>query len=187
MAVGTISSPTTWLLRRVIPPSWLQNMQDTLNNVYAYKSQTRYAWFGVGGGQVGTNWSLDLGASAGVAATCSTAAGAGIVSIPIPVFYNSGSEYQTITSIGVRVNKASTGTTNIKAYKLVNLSTGSGPTSTQLGSTASSTTSGHQIISVTGLTAAASDDQLIWVEISAANNGDIVYAAKVTFDNSTIV
>jgi hypothetical protein len=32
MAAGQITSPTTWLLGSVVPPSWLQSVQDNVNN-----------------------------------------------------------------------------------------------------------------------------------------------------------
>lgn len=186
MAVGTISSPVTWLLRQVVTPTWLQNIQDTLNNTYAYKSKTRYLWIGPEmmrspSGQ----WVFSVNIAAGPIWTAT--ANSDYLICPIPLFYTtSGSQYQKLTSVSVKMKPNGGGAVNCAVTTLTGMDGTSVQGFTSPGN-ANSSGSSLQTVTVGSLTASCSDSTHLNMTIAAGNAGDVVYGVRLTYENSTIV
>lgn len=189
MAIGTITTPVTWLNGTIDSPTWNQNVQDTLNNVYATKGYivgTQSVWLSPAEMLLGGNWALSEFSAGAFSAHCSTAAGAGSVGMPIKVPFVDASHYVNVTRVDLRINKASTGTTTLTVAEESRLSTFGGAPNTTGVANATSSSSGHQWISISGLTLRQKADSLIYAYVNAANDGDDLYALQVTFDLSTI-
>ncbi len=85
--------------------------------------------------------------------------------------------YEQLTTVGLKMYKDGSNTTTVKVYKLAGLNAAGTPALTLLDS-ATSNSSGLQVITVGGLTTQASDDQMILVAVTGGDVDDKAYGVR---------
>lgn len=176
MAVGAISSPTQWLLRTVFTHTWGQAVQDNINALF---SQTYTRWIGTEAGSATADWTLTPGTAGDYMTWVYDGSGAADLTLTLPMFYGTSTK-DRVSSVAVKIYKDGGATTTVTVYKMTGLNTTGTPGLTSLGS-ATSTTSGYQLISVSGLTASPAADEMLVVTVGGGDANDKVYGARIAY------
>ena len=103
-----------------------------------------------------------------------SAAAANNIAIPIPIPVGPAGTH-TLTQVTLRMKKAGTSTTTLTVRYLDGLSSTGGDPVAHSAGTATSASSGNQIVQVTGLSIATSTDKYILADVNSANTGDQVF------------
>lgn len=190
MAVGLITSPVQWLLRTIYTHTWGANVQDTINNLYAFKDNERSTWVPPAacrfvGGVVADNVNA-------VGVVVWTTAASAYAQLAVPAFFYSATVGQKLTGIDVKVNQAGAAGMTVTLMEADNMGTTLDPVDgtnfgTAAGTVTGAASSGIKTLSLTGLAKYNKPDVLLWLKITPATNNDILYGVKFTFNQSAYV
>lgn len=159
--------------------------QQKLKPAYDYKANTRKMWVPASMMTPMTaGWTF--GGSTAIAAWIATTANA-TLQVPIPLFFQSGSStiYQDLLEVSIKLSAGGTGNASMKLWSNAGMSGSNSISGTQVGATIQSTGTGSQLITLTGITGAASNsDHMLCPVFQSAQANDSVYGALITYDNS---
>lgn len=149
------------------------------------QSQTagaRGKWLSLSAAIAQSGWTF----SAGNPPRWSAAGSGNVLLIPIPLvlqtpYVGGTSIVQTISSIAARIIPNGSGVMTLQAMVETQLSTTNNPLTSQIGSTASSSGSSHQTITVTPSNYFPTNDQYCYAQLTAAQASDAFYGLFVTY------
>lgn len=187
MAVGTISSPSTWYLRQVVTHTWCQSVQDTVNNCYAFKGATQYMWLGPAQMMKGSSANASTAMTDGDPHYWSCAGVADKIICSAPLFGTSSTVRAKLTEVVAHVYQAGAAGMTLNAKRVSGMNVASGPSNASLGTTSGAASSGEKLLTISGLTSGGDDDSYIRVELVSATANDRVYGVRLKFDLSLYV
>lgn len=177
MSVGAISSPTTVLLRTVLPASWYQSVMDNINATF---NQTYTRWVGTEAGSATSDWALSaLGTATPYMVWNYDGAGTADLVLTLPLFYGTSTK-ERVSSVAVKIYKQGSTTTTVRVAKIEGMDTTATPAFTSLGS-ATSITANAQLITVSGLSVSPTADIMLVASVSGGDAGDRVYGARIAY------
>jgi hypothetical protein len=185
VAIGTISSPVTWVNGTVAAPSWFQNVQDTTNNVYGFKASSMSRWLGPEHASTvasGASWTV-INLAPGVNVWSAANTTNELIFGGLPMLYRDASVYQQLTSVAVKLFKNSTATSTVTVRKVAALNGTATPSPTGITS-ATSATAGYQLLLIPSVSAVnPTDDQYISIGVTAGAVADSVVGVRLTYTN----
>ncbi len=152
--------------------------QDAIERAYvdAEFLSAKERWIGTEGAAMpSSGWSL-VDSGAGTYQAYEFASGTVGLYFNLPLAYGA-LRYEKLTGASVRILKAGSTTSTVTIYRMSNLGNTSLPALSSIGSQ-TSTTAGHQLITVSGLTGQPTDDATYVVAITGGDAGDRVYGVK---------
>lgn len=181
MAIGLITTPSSWLTGTVAPNAWFQNVQDTLNNLYTVKSTSFSMWIPASMMQpTSAGWTLTAGSTVNKSYQASAANATLEIAIPFRYYAGSTTQYQKLTGVKLNIQTAGASAATLKVFAVAPLNTGVAP---QQGSTISSTGTGAQYLNLTGLSVGPSDSQWLTAIFSSGQTNDAIYSALLTYSD----
>lgn len=106
--------------------------------------------------------------------------------VSVPLFFKSGSTtiYQKLTAAAAKVDPAGASAMSVKVWEISNMSGAGTPSGSQIGSTANSSGTAWQVVTVSGIDAGATADIMVTVTVTSGQTGDNVLGVLLTYDNS---
>ena len=187
MSVGIINSNNLgyWLLGGVVPPSFLQNVQDSVNaglfvatpRAYTVQASSSAAQW-TGAGSLG-GWSDT--ASGFLQASAST--NYLIFAIELPYATTGVGTSPTLTGATVRIKPAGAGLVTARMFSINRQNSTSSPLQGNVSTVVSSDgTSNDQILTMTAISPPTIDNTTAyWITVTAGNTGDRIYSTSVQY------
>lgn len=183
MAIGTISSPASWLVGTPASPTWFQNVQDTVNALYAYvDAQTYYRIIPAMAPNYRTNgahWAPNN------AVSLTTSGASEFLLVPLIFDATSASVYDKITAVSAYIDPGGASAVSIQLLQTTDLTAGA-PTTSSLGTASTSGTS-YQAVTIPSLNIGATDVKYIYMLVTSGQASDLYYGCRITYNNSLYI